>query len=111
MGGLGLSGIVDWRIAIAMYVTFLMLSIESYLAAHTLAIFQLSHGRLGPTEIRILLAMGNIALWLNPGATAFGSGYRLFDVAGCIAIAGMAFMLVAATVRNTARLYREESLD
>src|SRR5580765_595231 len=35
MGGLALSGFLDWRIAIGMFVVYLMLSIESYLAAHT----------------------------------------------------------------------------
>src|SRR6185295_15131475 len=42
MGGLALSGFLDWRIAIGMFVVFLMLSIESYLAAHTVGIFRLS---------------------------------------------------------------------
>ena len=36
MGGLGISGIVDWRIALGMFIAFLMLSIEVYLAAYTL---------------------------------------------------------------------------
>ena len=48
MGGLGLSGFLDLRIAAGMFVTFLMLSIESYLAAHTVGIFRLSYGKFGP---------------------------------------------------------------
>jgi archaetidylinositol phosphate synthase len=110
MGGLALSGYVDWRIALGMFLTFLMLSIEVYLAAYTLGTFRLSFGRFGPTEIRILLALGNIALWVDPTTRVVGSPYRLFDVGGIIAIAGMALMLVVSTICNTVKLYREEAL-
>jgi hypothetical protein len=36
--------------------------------------------------------------------------FRLFDVGGLVGIAGMTLMLIAATVRNTIRLYREEKI-
>jgi hypothetical protein len=39
-----------------------------------------------------------------------GGKYRLFDVGGAIGLAGMALMVVAFTVQNTVRLYREERL-
>lgn len=109
MGGLALSGFLDTRIAAGMFVTFLMLSIESYLAAHTVGIFRLSYGKFGPTEIRILLSLGNIALWQNPNMRVLGSAYRLFDIGGCIAIAGMGLMLIVSAISHTVRLYREEA--
>lgn len=110
MGGLALSGFVDWRIALGMFITFLMLSIEVYLAAYTLGTFRLSFGKFGPTEIRILLALGNVALWADPTARVVGSPYRLLDVGGIIAIAGMAFMLIVSTICHTLHLYRGEPL-
>jgi len=109
MGGLALSGFLDWRIALGMFVAFLMLSIQSYLAAYSLGKFQLSFAKFGPTEIRILLSLGNVALWFRPDARAFGSPYRLFDVGGLAAITGMAVMLVASAIFNTAELYRAET--
>ena len=57
MTGLATSGYVDWRIAMGMLVTFLLLSIETYLASYTLGIFRLSFAKFGPTEIRILLGL------------------------------------------------------
>jgi len=111
MGGLALSGFVDGRIALGMFIGFLLLSIESYLAAYTLGQFHLSCGKFGPTEIRILLAMGNVALWIHPDARVAGTAYRLFDVGGVVAIVGMIVMLVVLTVRRTMVLYREETLD
>ena len=111
MGGLALSGFVDWRIALGMYVAFLMLSIESYLAAYALGTFRLSCAKFGPTEIRILLGLGNVALWLQPGVRVAGSTYRWFDAGGVVAIAAMLVMLAVLTVRHTVILYREETLE
>jgi archaetidylinositol phosphate synthase len=109
MGGLAISGFVDWRIALGMFVAFLMLSVEVYLATYTVGIFQLSFAKFGPTEIRILLALGNVALWLHPNARMFALSYRIFDVGGIIAIAGMTLMLLVSTVFNTLKLYRAET--
>lgn len=111
MGGLALSGFIDWRIALGMFIAFLMLSVQVYLATYTVGTFQLSFAKFGPTEIRILLSAGNIAVWFHPDARVFGSTFRVFDVGGMIATAGMFTMLVISTVYNTAKLYRAESLD
>jgi phosphatidylglycerophosphate synthase len=108
MGGLAISGLVDWRIALGMFVAFLMLSVQVYLATYTVGTFQLSFAKFGPTEIRILLALGNVALWFHPDARIFGSPYRIFDVGGIIAIAGMSLMLIVSTIFNTVKLYRAE---
>src|SRR6202049_4144280 len=108
MGGLAISGMVDWRIALGMFVGFLMLSVQVYLATYTVGTFRLSFAKFGPTEIRILLALGNVALWLHPEARISGSSYRVFDVGGIAAIAGMALMLVISTIWNTVKLYRAE---
>jgi archaetidylinositol phosphate synthase len=108
MGGLAISGFIDWRIALGMFVAFLMLSVEVYLATYTVGTFRLSFAKFGPTEIRIMLALGNVALWFQPDARIFGSSYRVFDLGGIIAIAGMSLMLIISTISNTVKLYRAE---
>jgi phosphatidylglycerophosphate synthase len=108
MGGLALSGYARPLIALGMLIAFLMLSIESYLATYTLGSFQLSHWIFGPTEIRILLALGNLALLRHPFVTIFHRQLLLFDIGGLIAITGMGAMLLVAAVQHTAKLYREE---
>lgn len=109
MSGLALSGCLDWRIAAAMLVGFLLLSIESYLASYTLGEFRMSFWKFGPTEIRILLALGNLALWWNPHSMVFGR-FRLFDFGGIIASALMVAMFLASALRHTAQLYRKERI-
>jgi hypothetical protein len=93
-----------------MLVAFLVLSSESYLATYTLARFQLSQGLFGPTEIRILLILGNLALLRSRYATLFGHRMLLFDVGGAIAAVIMLAMAIAITLRHTAELYRQEPL-
>ncbi len=110
MGGLALSGYMHPWIAIGLLIAFLMLSIQSYLATHALGEFRLSFWRFGPTELRILLAVGNLALFWKPMVHFLGGVYRLFDVGGAIGLIGMAVMLVFFTAQNTIRLYREERM-
>ena len=110
MCGLGCSGFLHWQTAIAMLIAFLLLSSESYLATYTLSCFQLSQGIFGPTEIRILLVIGNLALLHSPYSTLFGHRMLLFDLGGTIAAAGMFAMAIAITARHTAELYRQEPL-
>lgn len=111
MGGLALSGYMHPWIAIGLLVAFLMLSIQSYLATHALGEFRLSFWRFGPTELRILLGIGNLALLWKPIVHLLGREYRLFDVGGVVGLAGMSTMLVFFTAQNTIRLYREERIS
>lgn len=110
MCGLGFSGLLHWQTAIAMLIAFLLLASESYLATYTLSCFELSQGVFGPTEIRILLIAGNLALLRSPYATLFGHRLLLFDLGGSIAAAGMLAMAIVVTIRHTAQLYRQEPL-
>jgi phosphatidylglycerophosphate synthase len=108
--GMGLSGYMSLGIAVALLVVYLMLSIQSYLAAYALGTFQLSYWKFSPTELRLLLIAGNVALLFRPAVTLFAHRWLLFDVGGAIGIAGMSLMLVVSSIRNTAALYRAERL-
>jgi hypothetical protein len=111
MGGMALSGYVHPGIAIGMLIAFLMLSIEAYLTTYTLGCFQLSYFSFGPTEIRILLAIGNLVLFWHPTVRFFRRMILLFDLGGAVAICGMGCMLIVSAIRHTAQLYREERLS
>jgi phosphatidylglycerophosphate synthase len=111
MGGLALSGFLHWQVAAGMLVGFLILSIESYLTTYTIGKFRMSYALFGPTEIRILLTIGNVALLYRPYAHLFGRTFLLFDVGGVIAIGGMMSMAMVATAVHAAQLYREERIS
>jgi phosphatidylglycerophosphate synthase len=109
MGGLALSGYMHPAIAIGLLIAFLLLSIQSYLATYTLGEFQLSFWSFGPTELRLLLAVGNLALLRWP--VVLHGHYRLFDIGGAIGLVGMSVMVIFFAAKNTYRLYQEEKLD
>ncbi|HEV2647477.1 MAG TPA: CDP-alcohol phosphatidyltransferase family protein [Acidobacteriaceae bacterium] len=110
MCGLGCSGFAHWQTALAMLIAFLILSSESFLATYTLSCFQLSQGIFGPTEIRLLLILGNFSLLHSPYITLFRHRMLLFDLGGAIAAGVMTVMAIAITVRHTSQLFREEPL-
>jgi archaetidylinositol phosphate synthase len=110
MCGLGCSGFLHWQTAIGLLIAFLLLSSESYLATYTLSCFQLSQGIFGPTEIRILLVIGNLALLHSPYSTVLGHRMLLFDLGGGVAAVCMFAMALVITLRHTAQLYRQEPL-
>jgi len=110
LAGLGLSGYMSERIAMGLLIVYFLLTIEVYLATYTLGTFHLSFWKFSPTELRILLMIGNVALMFRPVAPILGGRYRLFDVGGLVGMAGMSLMLVTAVVKHTVALYRAERL-
>jgi phosphatidylglycerophosphate synthase len=110
LGGLALSGFMHPAIAAGLLVAYLLLSIESYLATYTMGLFTISYFKLSPTELRILLAIGNIALFSHTWVHLFGHVWRLFDVGGACAIAGMGLLLVWSAARHGFTLYCEERI-
>ena len=111
LGGLALSGYMSQGVAAGLLIVYFMLSIEVYLATYTLGTFHLSFWKFSPTELRILLMIGNLALLSRPWVRLAGGYYRLFDVGGVVGIAGMSLMLVVTAVRHTIELYRAEPLS
>lgn len=109
-GGLALGGLMSPLLAAAVVVAFYLLSIEAYLATYTVANFRLSHFKFGPTELRVLLAVGALVAMTRPYVHIASRQYLLFDVGGVVASIGMLFIFVIAATRTTARLYREEPL-
>lgn len=110
LGGLALSGYMDPFVASGVLIAYLMMSIEVYLAAHTLGRFKITYFMMGPTELRIVLSAGALWLLVNPTVTFMGATYRVFDVGGIVAIAGLMIVLLLTTATHTRMLYEAEPL-
>lgn len=110
--GLSLSGFMSPVVALSTLNAFVLVSAETYLATHARGVFRLAAFGFGPTELRIVIAIG--ALWLLRGGQVFvlGTGpWRLFDVGGVVATAGMAMAFVVSALRNSLALYQEERVS
>ena len=110
-GGLALSGYMSPKIVAWVLIAYFMLCINIYLATYTLGTFRISFGKFSPTELRVLLGVGNLVLLSKPSVQILGSSYLLFDVGGVIATVLLVGILITSTARNIQVLYNAERLS
>ncbi len=111
MAGLACSGLMSPLLAALVLCAFLLVSAESYLSTHAAGVFRISFMGFGPTELRILLAIGVLKAAVSPVVDAPIVGpARLFDIGGAVALVGLAVVFVVSALRTTRALYRAEPL-
>ncbi len=109
MAGLACSGLMHPIVALGVLAGFLLVSSESYLATHAVGIFRMSFLGFGPTELRLVLVAGALKAAQSPWVEPFGAGpFRLFDIGGIVAAAGLASVFIITAARNTRALYIAE---
>jgi phosphatidylglycerophosphate synthase len=110
LAGIGLSGYMSPSVAMGFLIAYFLMNIEIYLATYTLGVFKLSYGVMGPTELRVIVAIGNLVL-LTKKTVRIGDAYHLLaDVSGVVAIVVILAITIFSTIKNTKRLYNEERL-
>jgi len=111
LAGMGASGHMNPLIAAWMLVAYLLLSSEIFLASYALARFQMSYFHFGPTELRILLCIGNLYVFFHPVVHPFGLSLSLWDFGAVIGSIGMTAIAILSFIRNTRALYVLERLQ
>ena len=97
-------------IATLVVAAFFLVSAETYLATHARGVFKMAFVGVGPTELRILMAAGALALINTPTVNLFGLGQvRLWDLGGVIGAIGMIGAFVITSTQNVRALYIEET--
>jgi phosphatidylglycerophosphate synthase len=110
-GGLILGGHMTTWIGLSFLASYFLLLVEIALATHARGVFTMSFFKVGPTELRILLAAGTLQLMRADAVHLFGHRWLLFDVGGVVGISGFLLTFAVAAIRNGAVLYREEKLS
>jgi archaetidylinositol phosphate synthase len=111
LGGLAVSGFMSPLVALALLAAYLLVSAEVFLATGVHGEFRMSFLNVGPTELRILLAIGIAMLPTHAEVTPFDAGpFLLFDIGGVIATVGLILAFTIAAIRTTVVLYRAEPL-
>jgi archaetidylinositol phosphate synthase len=108
--GLGLSPYMLLSVGLVIVIAYLVLSINTYLETYAFGVFTLGYGRVGPTEVRILLIGLNtlLALGIGLGFHVAGLGLTVLDLIG-LAVAGvMLTTLIARAVHNLRVLAERE---
>ncbi len=112
MGGMALSGHLRPVIAAFFLIGYLLLSAEVFLATHSLNKFQISFFKFSPTELRILLIIGNLFVYyMDPRVLWLGDTWRLYDIGFALGAAGVLVIFAITAIRHTVQLYNEERLD
>ena len=108
--GVAASGYMSPAIAVLVVAAYFLVSAETYLATHARGVFKMAFLGVGPTELRILLAAGALALINTPMVSPFGLGpLALWDLGGMIGSLGMMIAFVVSSTRNVRALYLEET--
>jgi len=110
VGGMAASELMTPAIALLLLAAYFLVSAETFLATHAVGVFRLSFAAIGPTELRILLAIGAVAVAAHPFSDIGRSRFLLLDVSAVVASAGLVLAFIASAIRNTRTLYRTEPL-
>jgi archaetidylinositol phosphate synthase len=100
--GLGLSPWMLLSVGLVIVIAYLVLSINTYLETYVFGTFTLGYGRLGPTEVRLVLIVLNtlIAVGVGLGFEVGGLGLTVLDLVGLAVAVVMAASLVGRATRN-----------
>src|SRR5256714_7974325 len=108
--GIGLSPYVNLGLALGLVVVYLALSINVYLESSVFGVFKISYGRIGPTEVRLLLILLNtivaVAALLQikgPWHVGLVANWTL-----AVLLTGMVALFVGRFARNLYRLAKLE---
>src|SRR5207344_1409477 len=96
--GLILGGHMSVAIGGGFLIAYYLLMVEIALATHAVGVFRISFWKFGPTELRILLAIGSLRLMHSDFVTLAGSTHRLFDIGGMVAIIGLVVTFLVSAV-------------
>jgi archaetidylinositol phosphate synthase len=104
LGGLACSPFMTPIVALGVLVAYLLVSGEVFLATSVRGVFKMSVAGVGPTELRIVLAAGTMALFCHPVVSVGRLSVALFDAGGMIAAIGLVVVFVVSVLRNATAL-------
>jgi len=107
-GGLGLSPYVSFNVASLALVGYLLVSLYVYVNTYVTGVFQISYGKFGPTEIRMIAVIANILFFF------FGVQVISFEFGDVLVydifVLGVAIILIliflVSTIRRAMELAR-----
>lgn len=108
-GGMAAGGVMTPIVAASLLAVYFAVMAEVFLATHVGGVFRMSFAGVGPTELRLVLAAGALALPGDPRVPVAGFGsVALFDVGGVVGAMGLAMTFLVSAVRMGRALHREE---
>lgn len=104
--GLGLSPYVKFDIALLALVGYLLMSVQTFIRTCVSGVFQISYGKIGPTEVRVIVIAANTLMFFigNPSIELPLGTTSVYDlIIFTIAIALFA-VFIGSSIREARRL-------
>ena len=108
--GMAFSGYIHSSLALMTLCVYLIMSINAYLSESIFGSFQISYWKFSPTELRILMIIGNCYVYYKPAVNLFSYHFLLFDAGYIIGLFILFIMLLSQITRNIIKLYNEERI-
>jgi archaetidylinositol phosphate synthase len=104
--GLGLSPYVTFSVACLALIGYLLMSVLIYIRTYVYGVFQISYGKFGPTEVRVILILLNTVMFFlgTPKVELpFGFG-TVYDIPIALIAVVLAMLFVAGTIQDAVKL-------
>lgn len=110
--GLGLSPYVRFDLALIALVCYLLLSVMVYIQQIVTNEFRISYGKLGPTEVRVILILANTLIFFigNPKINLVGNLVTVYDSLVILISVIMALIYLVNTIQRGRQLSRQDNL-
>lgn len=108
MIGLGLSPYVSFRVACLALIGYLMMSILVYIRTYVIGDFQISFGKVGPTEIRVIIMLLNIIMFfIGIPDIQLPMGLKtIYDIPFALSALVLIIIFMTGTIRDSLVLHK-----
>ncbi|MGF1588216.1 MAG: CDP-alcohol phosphatidyltransferase family protein [Pleurocapsa sp.] len=103
--GLGLSPYVTFSVACLGLIGYLLMSVLVYIRTYVDGVFQLSYGKFGPTEIRVILILLNtVMFFLGIPEAKLPWGLTIYDLPIALIAAILGILFIVGSIQNAVEL-------
>jgi len=104
--GLGLSPYVTFSVACLALIGYLLMSALVYIRTYVYGVFQISYGKLGPTEVRVILILLNTVMFFvgSPQIDLPLGLQTIYDIPVALIAVVLATLFVTGSIRDASEL-------
>jgi phosphatidylglycerophosphate synthase len=104
--GLGLSPYVTFSVACLALIGYLLMSVLVYIRTYVYGVFQISYGKFGPTEVRVILILLNTVMFFlgTPKVELPLALGTVYDIPIALVAVVLAMLFAAGTIRDAVEL-------
>ena len=108
--GLGLSPYVSFNIACLGLIGYLLMSILVYIRTYVNGVFQISYGKFGPTEVRLVLILLNTAMFFIgiPQVDLPLGLQTVYDIPIALIALILIYLYIAGSIEDAVKLAKQE---